>query len=35
MGLAAAMAWILFAAIAFLTGVNFALSKRWVKGSST
>jgi len=33
MGLAAAMAWILFAAIAALTGVNFALSKRWVKGS--
>jgi multiple sugar transport system permease protein len=33
MGLAAAMAWILFAAIAALTAINFALSKRWVKVS--
>jgi multiple sugar transport system permease protein len=31
MGLAAAMAWLLFAGIAALTGVNFALSKRWVR----
>lgn len=34
MGLAAAMAWILFAMIAALTAVNFALSKRWVKDTS-
>jgi multiple sugar transport system permease protein len=34
MGLAAAMAWILFAAIAFLTGANFLVSKRWVKDMS-
>jgi multiple sugar transport system permease protein len=30
MGLASAMAWILFAVIAILTGLNFRLSKRWV-----
>jgi multiple sugar transport system permease protein len=30
MGLASAMAWILFAVIAVLTAVNFWLSKRWV-----
>jgi len=30
MGLASAMAWILFAVIALLTALNFALSKRWV-----
>ena len=35
MGLAAAMAWILFAAIAALTALNFAISKRWVKASGT
>lgn len=30
MGLASAMAWLLFAVIALLTAVNFRLSKRWV-----
>jgi multiple sugar transport system permease protein len=30
MGLAAAMAWLLFAAIVLLTWVNFRLAKRWV-----
>lgn len=30
MGLASAMAWMLFAAIALLTAINFRLAKRWV-----
>jgi multiple sugar transport system permease protein len=34
MGLAAAMAWLLFGAIAILTGLNFWLSKSWVKQGS-
>jgi multiple sugar transport system permease protein len=31
MGLASAMAWILFAVIGSLTGFNFWLSRRWVR----
>jgi len=34
MGLASAMAWILFGAIAVLTAVNFRLSRLWVKEGS-
>jgi multiple sugar transport system permease protein len=34
MGLAAAMAWILFTVIAGLTALNFKLSKRWVKADA-
>jgi len=33
MGLASAMAWLLFAAILILTAINFALGKRWVHTS--
>lgn len=35
MGLASAMAWILFAVIALLTWINFRLSKRWVHDEAT
>jgi multiple sugar transport system permease protein len=33
MGLASAMAWLLFLAIVLLTWLNFRLAKRWVHSS--